>query len=216
MSDDAFGALFELVCEHFEVNTHMEVAKVLGAGQPQVTNWLNRRGPTKKRWKRLLEKLVEQAARELVWPLFEFESVVPVRHGKGWRIDADATTRERLKATLANHVGVYTFYDSAGRSLYVGKTTNNLWTEIHQRLDADVNRAMYFPKRAHGIVMGNLTRRVSAYAVGVPGAVHNVEALLIRISPNDQANTQSADFKFSELLARAVADGSHPVSGRAA
>lgn len=198
MSVEAFRALVALVEQHFEVKTQRDVGGVLGLHQPQVANWLKNPGASQRTWERLYRKLVEQAAKELVWPLVEFEEVAPVRKGGSWQIDADAAIRSKLKTKLGGQVGLYMYYDSAGRILYVGQAKTNLWAEVVQRLKASVNRDICLPKKTKNAAMGQFARRVSAYGVGVPSAIPNLEALLIRAFANDHGNTNSANFRFRQ------------------
>lgn len=198
MPDKAFSALVEVVKEHFEVTSQADVAAILNRHQPQVATWLQN-GASKKTWKELLTRLVHQAAKELVWPLLEFSPIAPERlPGGGWRIDTDAAVRTAIRNVIDGKFGIYTFYDSAGRVVYVGRATKtNMWTEAVARLNAKVNRAMYFPKRRHGMVVGDLACFISSYGIGVDAAGHNIEQLLLRTMPNDNANTQIGDFNFT-------------------
>lgn len=196
MSDAAFQALYELVCEYFEVTSQSAVARVLNRHQPQVHNWLQR-GPTKATWKALLRRLIQEARREVVWDILEFAPVDPVRSGNRWQISAGASRRKELRDVLAGRIGLYMFYDSAGHILYVGKTGRDLWDEIRQRLGASYNRHTYFPNRSSNAQVGKFTRYLSAYEVGDKYAAHNLEALLLRAIPNDQANTNIGHFKWT-------------------
>lgn len=196
MASGPFEAFYEIICETFDVKTQGEVAKILEVHQPQIANWRNGDGPARKSsWKKMLRKLLAQHAREVVWPLFEFRSISPIAAGASWRIHRDEAENTAIREALCDHVGLYGFYDSAGRVLYVGKTANNLWVEIRQRLKARVHRHIGLPEKQRGVVIGQMATYLSAYAVYQPQAVHNLEALVIRMMVNDHANTNLGHFK---------------------
>lgn len=193
----AFQALYDYICEHYEVQTQAEVATLLGVHQPQVNGWLNGKGPSKATWKRLLGRLAGNVTRDVVWPIFEFEAFHPHVDGASWVLQRDRGANKAMRAKLDGKIGLYIFYDSAYRVLYVGKSASNLDVEVRQRLDARVNRAVYAPKRKTTVKMGDLARYVSAYSVYPKEAIHNLEVLLLRAFANDTANTNIGHFSFT-------------------
>jgi len=93
--------------------------------------------------------------------------------------------------------GIYALYDSSASILYVGQATR-LRTEISQTL----NRKTNFPVRAgpqltkkHHPKFKDITARISAYEVASPRLRHNLEALLLRIFPNQSHNNKLGKFR---------------------
>ena len=193
---ETFAALVEVVQEHFGVDTQGEAAEILDLHAPQVTNWLKYPGPTKRTWKTLFRRLLAQSARELVWTLTEFEPVHPVAAGNGWRFFDDQAKEDDLRDKLDCESGLYVFYDSAGRVLYVGKTDNNVYVEAKQRLKAKPNHPISVPKKLKTPHVAQFTRFVSAYGVLASSATHNLETLLIRAFINDIGNANSGKFSY--------------------
>jgi hypothetical protein len=112
-----------------------------------------------------------------------------------------ATLCERLKTSH----GIYAFYDGNGRVLYVGRATKlDLWTELNQRLNHGPAlrqvRALS-GRKAKGtklkrvkILFSDAAKFFSAYEVPVSSQIHNLEALIIRIAPNDLRNLHLEQF----------------------
>lgn len=97
--------------------------------------------------------------------------------------------------TLPTEPGIYVFYDSAGNVLYIGKATN-LRAEVRQTLERSVPEGIRF-----GPTLGKsrprlrrITARYSAYSVPSPRLRHNLEALLLRIHPNQSHNQNIGNF----------------------
>jgi len=86
--------------------------------------------------------------------------------------------------------GIYVFYDSAGNVLYIGKATN-FRLEVRQTLGRKIPVAARFgpdltksrPK------IRTIATFLSLYEVPSPRARHNIEALLIRVIPNQTHNS---------------------------
>jgi hypothetical protein len=114
-----------------------------------------------------------------------------------------------LKRELEAHRGVYVFYDSRGRALYVGKTkSQSLWKEINlaynrdrdprlqsilrvqhpeRRQDFRTSDEMRRQIRPINVRLHELAQYVSAYQVA-DEMIGDIESLLIRSFPNDLLN----------------------------
>jgi hypothetical protein len=125
----------------------------------------------------------------------EFNAINPSQKGKTWNLTADKEETEKLRKTLEGHSGLYLFYDSAGKVIYVGKSEKCLYTEIRQRFNAVANRPFYGPTKMANPFMGNHTRFISAYEVTVMKAIKNLESFLLRSFANDIMNKNSGNFK---------------------
>lgn len=93
--------------------------------------------------------------------------------------------------------GIYALYDSSASILYVGQATQ-LRAEITQTL----NRATNFPVRSgpqltkkHRPKYKDITTHLSVYEVPSPRLRHNLEALLLRVFPNQSHNNKLGKFK---------------------
>jgi hypothetical protein len=93
--------------------------------------------------------------------------------------------------------GIYALYDSSASLLYVGQATR-LRAEIIQTL----NRQTNFPVRSgpqltkkHKPKYKDITTRVSVYEVPSVRLRHNLEALLLRVFPNQSHNNKLGKFK---------------------
>ena len=96
--------------------------------------------------------------------------------------NSNSTKRtEQIRSMLGNHVdkrGIYSFYDATANLIYIGKTDNNLLTEICQALNQKINSN--FELRRWSVV-----RYLSAYYVGGSSSFdypNHVESLMLRIS----------------------------------
>ena len=189
---DTASRLMEGLVETFGEIPQTELANAIGVSQASISLWL--RGdsvPSKANFERLVALHVVRLAE----PLTEFCPISPVQSGASWRFYDDATDDKALRELLRGEIGIYVFYDSAGRVTYLGKTTNDLWSEPKQRLRANVNRPFYNPTKTSGVQQGEVARYISAYRIRVPQAVHNLEVLMLRAIPNDLANTNIGKFK---------------------
>jgi hypothetical protein len=97
-------------------------------------------------------------------------------------------------------------YDSSGRILYFGmaqSSTHGLYKEILQRLKARVHRDVVLirngklkhlgatqtaKQKTDEILVGDMTRYFSAIEVSTPQAIPNIEAVVLRLIPNDTVN----------------------------
>lgn len=100
-------------------------------------------------------------------------------------------------SSLPSSPGIYALYDSSGSVLYAGQATN-LRAEIRQTL----NRSTNFPvrlgpqlsKKAHPKYRA-VAHFLSAYEVPSARLRHNLEALLLRVFPNQSHNNKLGSFR---------------------
>ncbi len=122
-----------------------------------------------------------------------------VYHLGEWEVTPilEVAARPSTLSALPQTPGIYALYDSSASILYVGQATR-LRAEITQTL----NRATNFPvrsgpklaKKAHPKYK-DITTRISAYEVPSARLRHNLEALLLRIFPNQSHNNKLGAFK---------------------
>jgi hypothetical protein len=164
----------------------------------------------------------EHALGDIIKPIVEFLPIEPAKaeHGTNYALFSvlgEGTERHRffdpLRKLLEGKQGVYVFFDSRGRALYVGKTLKqNLWFEMNSslnrarevqrvwRVSHPVDSRAFDPSRAaKRQIVGNavklhvLARYVSAYEIA-PNLIGPVESMLIRCFPNDILNVRMEKF----------------------
>jgi hypothetical protein len=152
-----------------------EFAKAIGKKYTNVSQYLS---GSKKVGPRTLKTGVYHLGEWIVKPLFEVEP------------------RPNL-TDIPQTPGIYALYDSSASIVYVGQATR-LRAEISQAL----NRKANFPVRAgpylakkHRPRYKDITTRISVYEVPSPRLRHNLEALLLRIFPNQSHNNKLGKFK---------------------
>jgi hypothetical protein len=113
-----------------------------------------------------------------------------------------------LRNELQNHYGVYVFYDSRGRAIYVGKAVEQkLWGEIKSAFNRDRNeiQSIYRVKhperniafktseekyrqiKKHKVKIYEIAAYLSAYSAPIE-LIPKVEALMVRAFANDLLN----------------------------
>ena len=161
------------------------------------------------------ESAIKQAERKAIQPIVEYFKLAPT-HGANPKIfgvqDDDGVNHPYhigLKAELESHRGIYIFYDSRGRALYVGKTVaQTLWREINlafnrdrgdvqkiRRVDHELKKKKPFLTseekarqiKPYEVPLHELAWYLSAYRVA-DGLIKDMEALLIRGAANDLLN----------------------------
>lgn len=201
--------------------TDRAVAEYLGISVQSLGNWRSRETITPRQMFNLL-KCVSKAAKQqaqtnAIYPVVEFFQIqsTSVGGGENRRIfdvsnsDSSHPYLAGLKRELELHRGVYIFYDSRGRALYVGKTrTQSLWKEINLAYNRDRDQRIQsifrvqHPERRQNFRTADEIRRqirqvsvrlhelaayVSAYRV-TDEMIVDIESLLIRSFPNDLLN----------------------------
>lgn len=197
------------------VETDGALARKLGTTQNTFINWKNSStGITARKISDLIVKAHQQATAEAhataFRPVIEFMPIERYRPNKQFKVFNEGSgnkLRTGVRNELETCKGLYVFYDTRGRALYVGKAAKqSIWKEMHSAY----NR----PRRAQTIAIVNhpttnrdyppapgkirqpvdtpmklvdLAAYFSAYEVA-PALVDDFEALFIRAFPNDLLN----------------------------
>lgn len=198
--------------------TESEVAEKLGITPQAITHWKrNRLGLSSLQVANFIKKTRKQAVSDsqsiLIKPIVEFYPITKIKAGKDYELftyDASAKKYPReLNGYLKEAVGLYIFYDSRGRALYVGETTaQNLWKEMclafnRRRKGQDITRVTHpinniVFKTANekerklkdaNLRLHELASYFSAYEVD-SDVIGKLEAFLIRVFPNDLLNSK--------------------------
>jgi len=121
------------------------------------------------------------------------------RHAFEWEVNAviEVGKVEKHASGLPQEPGIYALYDSAGNTLYVGQATN-LKQEVAQTLQRKVNftvrRGPNLSTKAKPKYK-DLAVSLSAYSVPSSRMRHNLEAMLLRMFPNQTHNNKMGNFK---------------------
>ncbi len=201
--------------------TDRAVAEHLGISSTSLANWRGRETITPRQMAGLLnsaskvskQRAYEQAIRPVV-EFFQIQRTI-IRSGDTCRVfDAGKGSDEHpylagLKSELETRGGIYVFYDSRGRGLYVGKTrAQSLWKEINLAYNRDrdphlqsILRVQHPERRQDfrnsdemrrqirpiNVRLHELAHYFSAYEVA-DEMIGDIESLLIRAFPNDLLN----------------------------
>ena len=120
-------------------------------------------------------------------------------HLGAWKVKAVLEVQRKPDnlAKIPQSPGIYALYDSSASILYVGQATR-LRAEITQTLNRETN----FPVRSgprlttkHHPKYKDITTRISVYEVPSAKLRHNLEALLLRVFPNQSHNNKLGKFK---------------------
>jgi hypothetical protein len=162
---------------------------------------------TAKQLANLIHKSRAKYSKDSIKPIIEFYRINKKKNRKNWELFSTKTNREiSIKERLKNEIGIYVFYDSQGKALYVGKSDANLWDEIksafnryrlkqtlftvkHPQRDQKINWDAE-PKRQiklSNFFLHEIAEYFSAYKIGKE-IVPVVEAAFIRLLPNDLYN----------------------------
>ena len=152
--------------------------------------------------------------------VIEFYPLQPTasRQGARWEIlDASEPRTKLIRAELRSAHGIYIFYNSQYRAIYLGKANRRtLWGELkssfnrnrkaqtvwrvrHPRTGENF-RAAYDQRRRirrRKVFLHEIAVYVSAYEVG-DGLIDNLEALLMRAFPNELTNARMETIKYDE------------------
>jgi len=214
--------LIQALKKKLGMKTDIALAKALGMTGPALIQWRNQkndlsclqvanavgkaRGASK-----------EESQRATIKPIVEFFPIDAVLVGKRQEIFGTGKDAGKhlngLRAALEKSQGLYVFYDTRGRALYAGQTKKqNLWKEMNLAFNRDRGAQVITLVRhptsdvefrpAHEMVrqptdinlkLHDLAAYVSAYGVA-DGMIDDLEALLVRVFPNDLLNFKMEKF----------------------
>lgn len=201
MTKPCDGALLvEMLRKELHCENKNQLAKKLGKPAASINAWADLPTLTKAVVRNVIGAVRDAAIRSAIEPILEFRQL---DHFHGHAAD---TLRKKIAdkdvcTKLMKSRGIYSFYDSNGRVIYVGKTEKtNLLVEMTQAFK--LTRKNYTRKLANKngkfsvntLAIRDTAEFVSAYSVDV-NAIGNVEALLTRMIPNDIVNKKTENFR---------------------
>jgi len=214
------GIRAKLEREHYQKITDRELVDYLGKSITWLQNLRKRKDVTTRQVVGLIfesqKKNVNNILKTAISPIVEFFDLPPVDPKNETRTKIFETNGNQYLKGLqeeleANH-GIYIFYDSGGRTLYIGKTERTLWQRINETYHSKIVklRLVGHPQRnqkyktleekdrqirSMRIHLHELAFYISAYKVAKP-LIHNTEALLIKSFANDLYNMKMEKMKF--------------------
>ena len=210
----------------FEVSSDTDLATKLGVKSPVISQLKQKKEVTALQIIGLVLKAQKAAAQQIeetsIQPVVEFFPLEKkAKNSDKFEIfDSYAGSNELhpylsgLKAELDKHHGVYVFFDSSGRAIYVGKARKQkLWKEINLVFNRNRSELQTIKRVKHpstkskyktsdeksrqivgvSVPLHELAAYVSAYAVS-DGLIPVVEAMLVRSFANDLLNKRMERF----------------------
>lgn len=205
--------------------TDRQIARRLGISVQSLVQWKSRQAITARQMGGLLFKMeaaaVRSAEEKSIQPVVEFFPLSRTWAGSRYELFDPKDERGRIHPyrdgvhkQLASTHGVYIFYDSRGRGLYVGQARHQaLWVEMNnaynRRRQLQNIRRVDHPERRQdfrtsdelrrqivnrNVCLYDLSYYFSAYSVA-DGMISNLEALLVRGLANDLLNVKMEHFK---------------------
>lgn len=219
--------LIEALARKLETNSQTELARVLGISVNTLSNWKRQdEDLSPQQVAAALAKsrtaAVSRAQLETIQPIVEFYRIDKclTKREASWQIfdgGADAILyAQGLKEELEACGGIYIFYDSRGRALYVGKAKDqSLWREMNlafnRKREVQKIALVQHPERNQEFKPGyeklrqpkdtllelsDLAAYFSAYYVD-DGMINDLEALMVRGFANDLLNVRMETFAHS-------------------
>lgn len=218
--------LLEKLRKKFDVDTNNQLAKWLGITPSALSQYADEM--TTENVARIVKSAWDQGSAigsEFgIFPIAEFFPInhSDSKHGKNWEVlpvKSEASNRDnQLRKRLQNTSGIYLFYNSECKVIYIGKTENqSLWSEMKQTFNRKIStykyNYVYHPDNekemssplsknrkivSYQAYLYDTAYYFSAYAVAQP-LINNLEAFLVRALPNDLRNTKKENFKFPSI-----------------
>lgn len=219
--------LIEALARKLGTTSQIELAQVLGISVSTLSNWKRQNEDlSPMQVAAALAKsrtaAVSRAQLETIQPIVEFYRIEKClsKREASWQVfngGSDAILyAQGLKKELETYCGIYIFYDSRGRALYVGKAKEqSLWKEMNmafnRKREVQKIALVQHPLRSQEFKPGyeklrqpkdtllklsDLAAYFSAYYVD-DGMINDLEALMVRGFANDLLNVRMETFAHS-------------------
>lgn len=224
--------LLTILARKLKTGSQRELANVLGVSVQTLVNW--RRSNKHLSPLQVASALAKSRSaavlssqRKTIRPIVEFYEInrCESARGEGWKImdggNKDTLYAHGIRASLEQSNGIYIFYDSQGKSLYVGKARlQTLWKEMNLAFNRE--RAVQkislvgHPDRNQEFKPGyeklrqprpvqlelcDMAAYFSAYSVDA-GMIEELEALMVRGFANNLLNKKMETFAHSRRRRR--------------
>lgn len=215
--------LLAVLKKKFEIKTDKDLAETIGISIATINNWKSNSAElTPHQIGNLIDKVRKKEKEDLITnviqPLVEYYEVehFDSRQGANWELIPSGDGRgKKIRACLENSKGIYIFYNSQCKAIYVGKAKKqSLWKEMTLAFNRDrASQKVWLvqhpstgqsfepaynklrPLKKTKVFLSEIASYFSAYKVSID-LIDNIEALLIRGFTNDLTNTRMEKFKF--------------------
>lgn len=214
--------LIHALKQKLNVTTDTDLAKALGMTGPALIQWRNQKNDVSalqiaNAVVKARDASKKDAHRAAIKPIVEFFPIDAVSNGNKQEVFGTGKAAGKhlngLREVLEKSQGLYVFYDTRGRALYAGQTKKqNLWKEMNLAFNRDRSAQVMTLVRhptsdvefrpAHekvrqptdiNLKLHDLAAYFSAYGVA-EGMIDDLEALLVRVFPNDLLNFKMEKF----------------------
>lgn len=189
--------LADLVTKEYAASSQSEISKYLGIQQTQLSYYQknNQAGP--KAIRGMIESYTnfktEELVKKVINPVLEFKKIKPTKFSSKYILLPTEHNKDALKEVLEKKVGIYLFYNSQGKNIYIGKTEKDLYIEITQQLGR-VIKIYAESLKPTNVQQGDITSFISVYEIKPKALIKDLEALLIRAYANDNTNIKMENF----------------------
>ncbi|BAH76487.1 hypothetical protein [Solidesulfovibrio magneticus] len=188
--------------KHFNAKNENELATKLNISQANFSQWKNTENIPHTSIANILNCSLKNYAENCIKSIIEFHPINCVGDSNLRFLNKNDPQNNVIIQELEKHKGVYTFYDSYGKLIYVGKTKQQvLYKEMTTAfnkeskhlfmwcVDHHCNQALTTNKqiRKKYVYLHDIAKYFSAYRVETK-LIDVVEALLIRVSANNNIN----------------------------
>lgn len=217
-------ALLDALTKKLGTSSQQELAGVLGVTVQTLINWKQRNedlSPLQvaSALAKSNSAAVLKSQRQTIQPIVELYEIncTDSPRAAGYQVidggDEDTLYARGLREALDDSRGIYIFYDSQGKALYVGRTaTQTIWKEMNgafnRKRDVQMVSLVRHPNRNQEFQPGyeklrqprptklklyDLAVYFSAYRID-DEMIEDLEALLVRAFPNDLLNIKMETF----------------------
>lgn len=177
--------------KEFGITSINQKSKILGVSPPNLYNYLNWNNFGRAVAERALSKFTEETRNRIfenhIIPIYELKKIKPRKYGSTFLIHEEDSLQESFRLNLSGKKGIYAFYNSQAKLIYIGKTNSDLYKEISQQLGREVYvvEENFQEKK---LKQGQITAYLSSYEITNSLLVDDIEALIIRITYNTNLN----------------------------
>jgi len=214
--------LIDELKKQFGIKTDSELKKATGLSIPTINNWKSNPAKlTPLQIGNLIKKARRKERKDIIStiasPIVEYYEVKVSESRQGAKdeiISSVSSKGKSLKKELENSQGIYVFYNSQCKVIYLGKAKKqSLWKEMNLAFNRerdsqfvwrvqhpDVGQtfvpAFKKPRKLQKtyVFLSEIAAYFSAYVVA-PDLIDNIEALMIRCFANDLTNTRMETIK---------------------
>ena len=140
----------------YNISTNTALAELLGIAAPRITQMAQNDNITARVAVNITSRVANAVLNQkvgLIRPIVEFFPVECSREAEersfiNLKDDNVKANRIELRTALKAARGIYSFYNSEMEIIYVGKTKNDLWTEMKQTFHKKMNQYTRSPRRS--------------------------------------------------------------------